>query len=36
MIGDIELAAAIIALGLVLSAVIIGVALVVAAGRVRR
>lgn len=36
MIGDIEMAALVIAAGLVISAVIVGVALVVAAGRLRK
>jgi hypothetical protein len=36
MIGDVEMAAVVIALGLVASAVIVGVSLIIAAGRIRR
>jgi hypothetical protein len=36
MIGDIEIAAAVLAAGLVGAAIILGIAVVVAAGRIRK
>ena len=36
MIGDIELAAALVVAGMIVSAVIVGISLVIAAGRLRK
>lgn len=36
MVGDVEIAATVLAVGLIVAALIIGVALIVAAGRIRR
>jgi len=36
MVGDIELAAVVIAVGIIISSLILGIALVVAAGRMRK
>jgi hypothetical protein len=36
MIGDIELAAGVLAVGMIVAALIVGVALIVAAGRIKK